>query len=44
LPPEDLEQQKYWIDYFDRMDVKVYWGKANNFMAELRDRWSEFTK
>jgi len=44
LPPEDLEQQKYWVDYFDRMDVKVYWGKANNFMAELRDRWSEFTK
>jgi hypothetical protein len=44
LAPEDLEQQKYWVDYFDRMDVKVYWGKAMNFMAELRDHWSEFKK
>ncbi len=43
LPPEDSEQQKYWVEYFDKMEVKVYWGEAANFVTELRNRWSEFT-
>ena len=42
LPPEDLEQQKYWVEYFDKMDVKIYWGDAKNFVTELRDHWRTF--
>lgn len=44
LPLEDLEQQKYWVDYFDNMKIKVYWGTARQFAAELRKRWEEFIK
>jgi hypothetical protein len=41
LPPEDAEQKKYWVDYFDEMKVRVYWGDAKKFAMELRDRWSD---
>jgi hypothetical protein len=44
LPPEDLKQQEYLVDYFGNIKVEVYWGTAKEFAAELRDRWSEFAK
>jgi hypothetical protein len=50
LPPEDLEpdqkeaQQEYLTEYFGSIDVKIFWGTAQQFAAELRDRWDAFTK
>lgn len=44
LPPQDAEQKKYWVDYFDEMKVRVYWGDAKKFATELQDRWSNFKK
>jgi hypothetical protein len=34
--------QKYLDKYFGRIDIKVYWGTAQEFMKELRQRWEEF--
>jgi hypothetical protein len=29
--------------YFVDIKIKVYWGTAEEFMAELLRRWSEFS-
>ena len=50
LPPapiNDLESaqvlaQKYLEVYFERADMRVYWGTAQEFCGELRQRWEEF--
>lgn len=51
LPPADLEDdnleraQSYLNEYFDQIQglkISVYWGTAQDFAAELRDRWTEF--
>ena len=34
--------QKYLDEYFDRIDIKVYWGSAEEFMADLRQKWEDF--
>ena len=44
LSPASTEVQKYMDKYFNRIDVRVYWGTAREFSAELRERWEEFTK
>jgi hypothetical protein len=43
--PESTRQrvQKYLDKYFNRIDVRVYWGTAREFAAELRQRWEEFS-
>ena len=41
LPPASTEVQKYMDKYFNRIDVRVYWGTAREFSAELRKRWNE---
>ena len=43
--PESMQQQvqKYLDEYFNRIDVRVYWGTAREFAAELRRRWREFS-
>lgn len=41
----DTERQKakhYLTKYFGKTDVRVYWGTANEFTAELRERWETF--
>jgi hypothetical protein len=43
LPPASTEGQKYMDKYFNRIDVRVYWGTAREFAAELRRRWEEFS-
>jgi hypothetical protein len=51
LPPKpidgsDITQQRaqaYLDKYFDKIDVRVYWGTAREFAAELRRRWKEFS-
>jgi hypothetical protein len=40
---EKAKQQKYLDEYFGRMDVRVYWGTAREFAAELRRRWEELS-
>jgi len=35
--------QAYLDKYFDKIDVRVYWGTAREFSAELRKRWKEFS-
>lgn len=48
LPPSGADAaaqeaiKDYRSAYFDRIDVKVYWGTARQFAAELRERWSRF--
>jgi hypothetical protein len=41
--PESTQQQvqKYLDEYFNRIDIRVYWGTATEFAAELRRRWEE---
>jgi len=47
LPPEAPDQghqsaQGYLTDYFEDIKVRVYWGTAREFAAELRERWRKF--
>jgi hypothetical protein len=41
LPPAETEQA-YLDKYFQAMSVRVFWGTAEEFMAELRGRWEAF--
>jgi hypothetical protein len=43
LPPALEEAQDYLGNYFNRMDVRVYWGTLREYAAELRQRWKEFS-
>ena len=36
------KQQKYLDKYFKEMNMKVYWGEAEEFASELRERWEDF--
>jgi hypothetical protein len=48
LPDQDVpgsntsEIQTYLAKYFDQIDIRVYWGTAQEFMTELRTRWEAF--
>ena len=50
LPPGEVSEderanmQAYLDQYFRKMDVRVYWGNADNFVTELRERWEQFNK
>lgn len=44
LPPRPDEPasaavQKYLVKYYDEMDIRIFWGTAREFSAELRRRW-----
>jgi hypothetical protein len=42
LPRKDRRKRlahEYLERYFDRMSARVYWGNANEFAAELAERW-----
>ncbi len=49
LPPAGLDSsdskwqkvRKYLDEYFERIDIKVYWGTAQEFIKELRQRWED---
>jgi len=38
------EIQSYLSKYFDQIDIRVYWGTAQEFMTELHARWEAFNK
>jgi hypothetical protein len=35
--------QQYLTRYFDKLDIRVYWGTCRDFAAELRKRWADFS-
>jgi hypothetical protein len=37
-------QREYLDSYYANMELKVYWGTAREFTAELRERWKKFNK
>jgi hypothetical protein len=41
LPPSDPARE-YLDKYFGSMKVRVYWGTASEFVAELAERWDGF--
>ena len=44
LAPENADEQRYLDMYYNRLEVKVYWGTASEFAAELSDRWGVFNE
>ena len=49
LPPggeghENESATKYLSDYFNEIKVRVYWGTAREFLAELKERWTDFSR
>src|SRR5690242_12577815 len=50
LPPnegteaERLSVQAYLDQYFGNVKVKVYWGKAEEFLTELTERWQRSSR
>lgn len=43
LPPSDPARD-YLDKYFGSMNVRVYWGTADEFITELSRRWTEFER
>jgi SIR2-like protein len=44
IPNSEAQQQKaqkYLANYYENIDVQVYWGTAREFCAELAQRWRE---
>jgi hypothetical protein len=41
--PANEDAQAYLDNYFNRMQVGVFWGTAEQFMGELWERWEAFT-
>jgi hypothetical protein len=41
LDTDDEASRSYFEQYFDKMDLRVYWGTASDFAAELWSRWTE---
>ncbi|MFC1718509.1 SIR2 family protein [Candidatus Poribacteria bacterium] len=38
------EMKEHLIKYFDNLHIGVYWGTAQEFVAELRERWQDYRK
>jgi hypothetical protein len=41
LEEMDRPAQQYLADYFNTMNVRIFWGPPKEFMAELRRRWKK---
>ena len=37
--PTSAAVQKYLEKYYEEMDIRIFWGTAREFSAELRERW-----
>lgn len=42
LGPDNANARRYLDSYYNHLDVKVYWGTARQFAAELATRWRAF--
>jgi hypothetical protein len=40
--PSQQRAQQYLTEYFKNAEVRVYWGEAREFCAELKTRWEQF--
>ena len=38
------EMREHLIKYFDNLHIGVYWGTAQEFVAELSRRWEAYEK
>jgi hypothetical protein len=36
--------RNYLQAYFEKQDIRIYWGTAQQFSDELKERWMEFSK
>jgi len=41
-PAQKARVEEYLTQYLDRMDMRVHWGTATEFVQELGERWREF--
>jgi hypothetical protein len=37
--PRKPAEEAYLAEYFDGMNVKVFWGDVGDFIGELHQRW-----
>ena len=44
LRRENADEERYLDRYYNRLEVKVYWGTAREFAAELSNRWRTFNE
>jgi hypothetical protein len=42
LDPTSHNEKEYMRSYYQRMDVSVYWGSAEDFCEDLLDHWKAF--
>lgn len=43
-PPPDQASLRYIENYFDKMSIKVVWGDASDFVAELLEKWEAYNQ
>jgi hypothetical protein len=41
--PQSTQRQTYLDEYFNSLDIRVFWGTAREFAAELRRRWEDLS-
>lgn len=41
IPSKDARVVDYLTKYFENSGIRVYWGDARRFVAELRDHWTK---
>ena len=42
LAPGQEKAQQYLTKYFDKLDIRIYWGTCRQFVEELRSKWKDF--
>lgn len=42
VPDQDEQIRQYQTEYLNKIDMRVYWGTAQEFMSELRTHWEAF--
>ena len=42
LDPKSEEEKKYLEKYFKRINISVFWGTAQDFIAKLNEKWKDF--
>jgi hypothetical protein len=41
-PEQKVKAQQYLDMYFDKLDIKVFWGTCQEFIAKLKEKWESF--
>ena len=40
--PQKEAVQRYFDEYYEQLNIRVFWGTCRDFVAELRHRWEHF--